>query len=109
MLFLKGSLFVFMVLLVTVRTIPKFRVFAESVLYAWSWSTGNFLGWNKCLCGMMLAKLTLAELPRVERAVIKCVPYFSTALALSFPDEYYDLAPWSRQLLKLVGTTTILS
>src|ERR1700735_3611412 len=55
---------------------------------------------------MMLAKLTLAELPRVEHAVIKCVPYFSTALALflmSFPNEYYDWAPWSRQLLKLAS------
>lgn len=59
MLLLKGSLFVFMVLLITVRTTPKFRVFAEFVLFTWSWSTGDSLGWNECLCGMMLSGVDL--------------------------------------------------
>jgi peptidoglycan/LPS O-acetylase OafA/YrhL len=106
MFLLKGSLFVFMVLLVTVRTTPKFRAFAEFVLYAWSWSTGDFLVGTNVFAGMMLAELTLADLPRVEHAVIKCVPYLSATLALflmSFPDEYYDWAPWSRQLHELAS------
>lgn len=43
---------------------------------------------------MMLAELTLTDLPRVGHAIIKRVPYFSTAMALflmSFPDEQYYL------------------
>jgi hypothetical protein len=42
----------------------------------------------------MLAELTLTDLPRVGHAIIKRVPYFSTAMALflmSFPDEQYYL------------------
>jgi peptidoglycan/LPS O-acetylase OafA/YrhL len=104
MFLLKGSLFVFMVLLVTVRTTPRFRFFAEFVLYAWSWSTGDFLVGTNVFAGMMLAELTMCDLPRGEHPIIKCIPYLSAALGLllmSFPNEYYDWASWSRRLHEL--------
>ena len=101
MFLFKGSLFVFIVLLVTVRTTPRFRFVAELLLYAWSWSTGDFLVGTNVFAGMMLAELTMCDMPRGEHALTKCIPYFSTALGLflmSFPNEYYDWASWSLRL-----------
>lgn len=37
----KGSLYVFITLLATVNTTPHFRLFAEVVLYIWSWAVGD--------------------------------------------------------------------
>ena len=104
MFLLKGSLYVFIVLLVTVRTTPRFRFVAEFVLYAWSWSTGDFLVGTNVFAGMMLAELTMCDWPRREHPVIKCIPYLSTALGLflmSFPNEYYDWASWCLRLHEL--------
>jgi peptidoglycan/LPS O-acetylase OafA/YrhL len=104
MFLLKGSLFVFTVLLVTVRTTPRFRFLAEFILYAWSWSTGDFLVGTNVFAGMMLAELTMCDLPCGENAIARFVPYLGTGLGLflmSFPNEYYDWASWSRQLHEL--------
>jgi peptidoglycan/LPS O-acetylase OafA/YrhL len=104
MFLLKGSLFVFMVLLITVRTTPRFRIFAELVLYVWSWSIGDFLVGTNVFAGMVLAELTMCDFPRVEIAIVKCIPFVSSAfglLLMSFPNEYYDWAPWSRKLHEL--------
>jgi peptidoglycan/LPS O-acetylase OafA/YrhL len=104
MFLLKGSLFVFLVLLITVRTTPRFRIFAELVLYAWSWSIGDFLVGTNVFAGMILAELTMCDLPRVDMAIVKCLPFLSSAfglLLMSFPNEYYDWALWSHKLHEL--------
>ena len=70
MFMLKRSLLIFVVLLTTVRTTPRFRFFAESMLYAWSWSIGGLLvGANE----MMLVGLTMNELLHDEHPVLKCI------------------------------------
>jgi len=101
MFLFKGSMLVFMVLLVTVRTTPRFRLLVELVLYSWSWSTGDFLVGTNVIAGMMLAELTMCQMPPMEHPVVKCVPFLSAFLGLflmSFPTEYYDWASWSRFL-----------
>jgi peptidoglycan/LPS O-acetylase OafA/YrhL len=97
----KASMLVFVVLLVTVRTTPRFRLFTELILYAWYWSTGEFLVGTNVIAGMMLAELTMCEIPAMEYAILKCVPFLSALLGLflmSFPSEFHEWASWSHFL-----------
>lgn len=107
MFLFQGSMLVFMVLLVTVRTTPRFRFLAECILYAWSWSTGDFLVGTNVIAGMMLAELTMCDMPPMEHPALKCLSFLSAFLGLflmSFPNEFSGYAAWSR-LLQHIGTS----
>lgn len=73
MFMLKRNLFVFIVLLITVRTTSRSHFFAEFMLCAWNWSIGGFLVGANVFAGMMPAELTMNELPHAEHPVLKCI------------------------------------
>lgn len=60
----KGSLYVFMTLLATVNSTPKFRLLAEAILYMWSWAIGDGRSY---VSKFMIAELTCDD-PRSHRA-----------------------------------------
>lgn len=51
---IEGSMYVLLALLATIRTTPRFRMFAEGFLYIWSWCTGD--------CKALLIPATIDDL-----------------------------------------------
>ena len=116
----EGSMYVFIALLATIRTTPRFRFFAEAFLYFWSWCTGDcmlppihcslttltisdLVGFN-VFAGMMIAELSMTQLLTTKTRILTYTPYITFVLALillSYPNEYADWATWSRTLLHL--------
>ena len=98
---LKGSMLVFMVLLITVRTTPRFRLLVEVFLYTWSWLRGDFLVGTNIFAGMILAELVSDDLPSRHNLLTTLLPFplaFAGLFLMSFPNEYYEQTTWSRIL-----------
>ncbi len=100
----EGSILVFAVLLATVRTTPKFRFLTLTVLYSFYWARGDFLLGTNIIVGIMLAELTMWQLPPLENPMVKCVPFLGAFLGLflmSYPHDYHGFASWSETLFNL--------
>ncbi|KAL1998898.1 hypothetical protein VTN02DRAFT_5402 [Thermoascus thermophilus] len=100
----KASLYVFMTLLATVNTTPRFRLLAEAILYLWSWAIGDGLVGLNVFAGMILAELSVPHPPEPRSLLGRVLPYPLAVLGLylcSFPDQYQQQAAWSRQLWQI--------
>ncbi|KAL9617107.1 MAG: hypothetical protein Q9160_008097 [Pyrenula sp. 1 TL-2023] len=103
----KGSLYVFMVLLATNRTTPRFRVLVYAILYTWSWSIGECLVGTNVFFGMFLAELSFLPQSTIspDAAIhVQALPFvlaFFSLILMSYPNEYTTWAPWSRLLLNI--------
>lgn len=119
----KGSLYVFMVLLATNRTTPRFRFLVYAILYIWSWSIGEcrylsllyvitvnaslgLVGTN-VFFGMFLAELsffpqsTISAESSIHLQALPLILAFVSLVLMSYPNEYTTWAPWSRFLLNV--------
>ncbi|KAI9737035.1 MAG: hypothetical protein M1834_000625 [Cirrosporium novae-zelandiae] len=100
----KGSVLIFMTLLATINTTPKWRVFAEIGLYSWSWYMGDCLVGMNVYAGMILAELSMNPItvkPPKELDIFT-IPLAIIGLFLcSFPTEYADTSNWSSFLMWL--------
>ncbi|KAJ9257457.1 hypothetical protein DTO212C5_8906 [Paecilomyces variotii] len=100
----KASLYVFMTLLATVNTSPRFRLTAEIILYMWSWATNDCIVGINAFAGMILAELSLLPPPSPKSLLVEIIPYPFAILGLylcSFPDEFYEQTAWTRQLWQI--------
>ncbi|KAJ5360804.1 Acyltransferase 3 [Penicillium concentricum] len=101
----RGSLYVFMTLLALVNTTPVFRLFAQMVLYSYSYATLDGTVGTNIFAGMILAELSFYNLTALQpRTLFRIIPYGLVALGLyicSYPDQYADQTAWSSQLASL--------
>ncbi|KAF2092400.1 hypothetical protein NA57DRAFT_82367 [Rhizodiscina lignyota] len=99
---LKGSMYIFILLLITATTRPGFRFVVFGLAYGWSWLSGDGLVGLNVFAGMFLAELhTTQMLPEIRSKALRALPFFTALLGLylmSFPADFAGWKPWTRQL-----------
>jgi len=101
---LLGSMWIFLALLITVTTRPAFRFSVIVLLYIYSWTSGEFLVGFNVYFGMFLAQVHTSAPTLTHTTATKLfrwAPFLFALLGLylmSFPSEYAQDAPWSRNL-----------
>ncbi|KAF1985506.1 hypothetical protein K402DRAFT_357556 [Aulographum hederae CBS 113979] len=110
---MKGSLFTFLILLLTSTTRPSYRRLIIAIAYLWSWSTHDGLVGTNVFFGMFLADLHVTStLPTFRTPSLRLLPLLTAFLALwlmSYPssDEYADAdVPWIRALTHIFRSMT---
>ncbi|KAJ5256705.1 hypothetical protein N7478_012809 [Penicillium angulare] len=102
--FLKGSMLVYLTLMATTFTRPKFTKWLLIFLYCFAWSGGQALMETNVYAGMFLAELNAdygAQAPSMMPWPISTLMMLSGLFLASFPDENPTWAPWSRALNSL--------
>lgn len=99
---LKASMYIFVMLLVISTTRPSFRLGVFTIAYLWSWVANDSLVGLNVFAGMFLAEVhTMRIIPEIKSNVLRIIPILSAVLGLylmSYPSEYQDWKPWTRQL-----------
>jgi len=98
---LKGSMIIFLLLLVTVVTTTRFRLFTFMSLYCYFWLAGDGLVGINVVGGMILAEIQTLSLPPFQSRFLWLITLWTAFMGLwmmSYPSEYSFLVRWGRQM-----------
>jgi peptidoglycan/LPS O-acetylase OafA/YrhL len=98
---LKGSMYIFLLLLITITATPRFRIYAILFAYGYAWISGDCLVGFNLAPGILLSELHISGVGAVEsrhkRIGMILVAIFGLYI-MSFPTEFQDWKPWTRHL-----------
>jgi len=97
---LRGSMYIFVLILITITMTPKFRIYAILFAYSYSWVSGESL-LGSTAAGVLLSELYSSAVRSFESRHTRILAVVGAILGLflmSFPSEFQDWKPWTRQL-----------
>ena len=101
---LRGSMLIFLLLLITISATPRFRIGALVGAYIYFWMVGDALVGINVTAGMILSQLNSLSVRPFRSPFMRAVAVAGAILGLylmSFPSEFQDWKKWTRQLLIL--------